>query len=162
MQSVPALCQPHARPDAQPPSTVASGTAAVRPQGLEFWGRMLDQLMRDHRVVIWETRGLNSESGPLQINDHLEDIESILQQEQISTCYLVAWCTGPQLAAEFYLRRPEAVLGMAFLNSVFKFHDRPAVETPYSLNLEKLCRLLHTRPDMAPSVMRSLSNPAFS
>ena len=66
---------------------------------------------------------------------------------------------APQLATELYLSRPEAVLGMVFLNSVFKFEKRLDVETPYSINLEKLCRLLDRRPEMAPSVMQSLSAP---
>jgi pimeloyl-ACP methyl ester carboxylesterase len=128
-------------------------------QGLEFWGRLTDQLMREHRVVLWETRGLESESAPLQVRDHLDDIECILRQESIGSCYVVGWCTGPQLAVEFYLRRPESILGMVFLNSVFKFAGRPELETPYSTNLEKLCRLLDQRPEMASSVMRSLSTP---
>jgi pimeloyl-ACP methyl ester carboxylesterase len=131
-------------------------------QGLEFWGRLTDQLMREYQVVLWETRGLESESEPLQVRDHLDDIECILRQENISACYVVGWCTGPQLAAEFYLRRPESILGMVFLNSVFKFVGRPELETPYSTNLEKLCRLLDLRPEMAPSVMRSLSTPPAS
>jgi pimeloyl-ACP methyl ester carboxylesterase len=128
-------------------------------QGLEFWGRLTDQLMREYQVVLWKTRGLESESEPLQVKDHLDDIECILRQENISACYVVGWCTGPQLATEFYLRRPESILGMVFLNSVFKFTGRPELETPYSTNLEKLCRLLDNRPEMAPSVMRSLSTP---
>ncbi|HEX7288659.1 MAG TPA: alpha/beta fold hydrolase [Candidatus Angelobacter sp.] len=128
-------------------------------QGLEFWGRLTGQLMHEYRVVLWETRGLESESETLQVKDHLEDIECILRQENITSCYVVGWCTGPQLAVEFYLRRPESILGMVFLNSVFKFAGRPELETPYSTNLEKLCRLLDARPEMAPSVMRSLSTP---
>lgn len=126
-------------------------------QGIEFWKRLLDHLMRDHRVVIWETRGLEAESEPLKLEDHVDDIESILREEQIESCYLLGWCTGPQIAVEFYLRCPEAVNGLAFLSSVFKFTGRNDLETSYSLNLIKLCRLLNAHPEMAPSVMRSLS-----
>jgi len=128
-------------------------------QGLEFWSRMTDQLMLDYRIVLWETRGIESESEPLQMRDHLEDIESVMEQEGINACHVIGWCTGPQLAAELFLRRPESILGMVFLNSVFKFVNRPELETPYSINLEKLCRLLDLHPEMAPSVMRSLSTP---
>lgn len=128
-------------------------------QGLEFWSRITDQLMLDYRVVLWETRGMELESEPLQLRDHLEDIESVMEQEGIDACHVIAWCTGPQLAAELSLRRPESIVGMVFLNSVFKFVNRPELETPYSINLEKLCRLLDLRPEMAPSVMRSLSTP---
>jgi pimeloyl-ACP methyl ester carboxylesterase len=128
-------------------------------QGLDYWYRLIDQLMRRHRVIIWETRGLEPETVPLRLSDHVEDIDAILQQEQITACYLVGWCTGPQAAVEFYLRRPEAVLGMVFLNSVFKLSDRPDLETIYSNNLVKLSNTVSSHPEMAPSVMRSLSAP---
>jgi pimeloyl-ACP methyl ester carboxylesterase len=128
-------------------------------QRLKFWTRMLECLAQFYRVVVWETRGLEYDSEPLKVSDHVGDIESILEREEIKQCYVLGWCTGPQLATEFYLSRPEAVLGMVFLNSVFKFEKRLDVETPYSINLEKLCRLLDRRPEMAPSVMQSLSAP---
>ena len=128
-------------------------------QGLEFWFRLIDRLMRRYRVILWEPRGLEAQGDPVLTVDQVDDIESILEREQIAACHLIGWCTGPQVAAEFFLRRPEAVLSMAFLNSVFKFRDRPELETPYSNNLEKLCRVMSLRPEMAPSVMRSLSAP---
>ena len=128
-------------------------------QGLKFWGRMVERLSELYRIVIWETRGLEYDSEPLKVSDHLGDIESILEREEIKQCYVLGWCTGPQLATDFYLSRPEAVLGMVYLNSVFKFEKRLDVETPYSINLEKLCRLLDRRPEMTPSVMQSLSAP---
>lgn len=128
-------------------------------QPLDFWHRLIDQLARRYRVVIWEARGLEAGQDSLRVGDHLDDIESILLEEQVTACYLIGWCTGPQLAAEFYLRHPEMVMGMAFLNTVFKMTDRPDLDTPYAINLEKLCRLLDKHPEMAPSIMKSLSTP---
>ncbi|MBZ5523787.1 MAG: alpha/beta hydrolase [Acidobacteriia bacterium] len=128
-------------------------------QGLDFWYRLIDQLMRRHRVIIWETRGLEWDTGALKLSDHVEDIHAILQQEQVAACHLVGWCTGPQAAAEFYFRWPEAVLSMVFLNSAFRLSDHLDLETIYANNLVKLCNTLRDHPEMAPSVMRSLSAP---
>lgn len=128
-------------------------------QLLDFWHRLIDQLARHYRVVIWETRGLEAGQDSLKVSDHLDDIESILLEEQVTACHLIGWCTGPQLASEFYLRHPEMVMGMAYLNTAFKVAGRPDLETPYGINLEKLCRLLSTHPEMTPSVMKSLSAP---
>lgn len=128
-------------------------------QMLDFWHRLIDQLSRHYRVVIWETRGLEAGQDSLRVSDHVDDIESILLEEQVTACYLIGWCTGPQLASEFYLRHPEMVMGMAYLNTAFKMPNRPDLETPYGINLEKLCRLLGTHPEMTPSVMKSLSAP---
>jgi pimeloyl-ACP methyl ester carboxylesterase/nucleoside-diphosphate-sugar epimerase len=131
-------------------------------QMLDFWHRLIDQLARHYRVVIWETRGLEAGQDSLRMSDHLDDIESILLEEQATACYLIAWCTGPQLASEFYLRHPEMVMGMAYLNTVYKVAGRLDLDTTYGINLEKLCRLLDTHPEMTPSVMKSLSAPPAS
>lgn len=128
-------------------------------QGLDFWYRLIDQLQRRHRVIIWETRGLEWDTGALKLGDHVDDIQAILQKEQIAACHLVGWCTGPQAGAEFYFKWPEAVLSMVFLNSAFKIWDHPELETIYANNLVKLCNTLRDHPEMAPSVMRSLSAP---
>lgn len=128
-------------------------------QGLNYWYRLIDRLMHNHRVIIWETRGLFSESKRLRLSDHVDDIEAIMREEKIESCHLAGWCTGPQAAVEFYVRRPEAVRDMVFLNCAFKFADHPEFETAYGRNLESLCRVLIDNPAMTPSIRRSLSVP---
>ena len=126
-------------------------------QGLNYWSRLIDRLMHNYRVIVWETRGMFSESRPLRLSDHVEDIEAIMRQENIESCHLVGWCTGPQAAVEFYVRRPEAVRDMVFLNCAFKFADHPEFETAYGKNLETLCRVMLDKPATTPSIRRSLS-----
>jgi pimeloyl-ACP methyl ester carboxylesterase len=126
-------------------------------QGLHYWYRLMDNLMRSHRVVIWEPRGIVSPPPPFGIKDQVDDLEAVLEAEAADTCYLIGWCTGPKVATEFYLRHPTAVLAMGFLNSTFRCLGGPEeYETDYEHNLEPLCRLLNRRPETAASVMKSL------
>jgi pimeloyl-ACP methyl ester carboxylesterase len=126
-------------------------------QGLHYWYRLMDELMRRRRVIIWEPRGLESTTRSFRLDDHVDDLEAILAAEAVETCHLIGWCTGPKTAIEFYRRCPEAVASMVFLNSSFKCPDSPEeLDTAYERNLEPLCRLLDRRPEMAASVRMTL------
>ncbi len=125
-------------------------------QGLAFWTRLFDILSRHHYVLIWEPRGLLS---PIDfcLEDHVTDLERILDREAISCCRLVGWCTGPKVALEFYRRRPDAVESMVFLNPSLKGPGLSEdLDTIYEHHLEPLCKLLSRRPDMASYVRNAL------
>jgi hypothetical protein len=89
-------------------------------QGLEYWYRLIDCLLENHRVIIWEPRGTVSPPPPFGLCDQVDDVDAVLQQESIDACHLIGWCTGPKVAIDFYLRRPSLVRSMAFLNGTFK------------------------------------------
>jgi pimeloyl-ACP methyl ester carboxylesterase len=142
-----------------------SGTAIVvlnaLGQGVEYWYRLLDRLIGDFRVIIWEPRGTVSTGPPFGVVDQVDDLDAVLRHEGIQSCHLVGWCTGPKVAIDFYLRRPSAVLSMAFLNSTFKCDGSPEeMNTPYEQNLESLCRMLVRKPGMAASVMNTFQSSA--
>ena len=128
-------------------------------QGLDYWYRLSDQLGGRYRILLWEARGLTPDSAPLRLVDHVEDLKAVLDAERYEACYLLGWCTGPQLAMEFYRRFPQAVLKMAFLNTACRVPDRPDLETPYGVDLEMLCESIQANPALAASVMNSLSAP---
>ncbi|RKH51067.1 alpha/beta hydrolase [Corallococcus llansteffanensis] len=126
-------------------------------QGLFYWSRLVDCLMRNHRVLVWEPRGLESGPQPFLLRDHVDDLEAVLQHEGIDACHLVGWCTGPKVAVEFHRRRPAAVASMVFLNGSLRWSGSPKeLETVYERNFEPLCRMLVRRPAMAASVLKSL------
>lgn len=128
-------------------------------QGLQYWRRLIGDLMRYHQVVIWESRGTDFPPPPFGLKDQVEDLDMILQHEKISACHLVGWCTGPKVAIDFYLQGPEAVISMVFLNSTFKcFGSSAELDTDYERNFEPLCRVLEKHPSMAPSIMKSLQS----
>jgi pimeloyl-ACP methyl ester carboxylesterase len=113
--------------------------------------------MQTHRVVIWEPRGTACTPLSFGLKEQVDDIEAILRQEAISSCHLIGWCTGPKVAVEFYLRHPQLVESMVFLNSQFKVSGTPReLITAYERNIEPLFHVLESNPTMASSVMKSL------
>lgn len=126
-------------------------------QGLKYWERLVDDLLPYHRLLIWEPRGTVSPAPPFGLQEQIADLEAILEREKVSVCHLVGWCTGPKVAVDFYMKHPDSVLSMIFLNSTFKCLDTPAdFDTDYERNFAPLCRVLQTHPNMAPSIMKSL------
>ena len=98
---------------------------------------------------------------PVSLSEQVDDLDATLTHEGIETCHLVAWCTGPKVALEFYLRRPRAVASMVFLNAAFRCTNTPRhLITEYESNLEPLFRALDSRPGMAPVVMKALRQSA--
>jgi pimeloyl-ACP methyl ester carboxylesterase len=125
-------------------------------QGLACWARLFDALSRNQRVVIWEPRGVHSGSD-FTIEDHVSDLERILDREAASRCRLVAWCTGPKVALELCRRRPTAVESMVFLNPSLKGPGLSnELDTAYERTLQQLCALVSRRPDMAAFVRDAL------
>lgn len=128
-------------------------------QGLNYWYRLIPDLSRYHKIIIWEPRGTVSPPPPFGLKEQLEDLEAVLRHEEIHSCHFATWCTGPKVAVDFYLQSPEAVLSIACLNSTFKcFGAAEELDTEYEHNFEPLCRVLREHPNMAPSVMKSLQS----
>jgi len=131
-------------------------------QPLDYWFRLIDVWVRRYRVIIWETRGLTLEKEALRLSDHVDDIDAVLRQEKIDSCHLVAWCTGPQAAVEFYARQPGSVRDMVFLSCAFRIAGHPEMETAYVRDLEALCQSIIDQPAMTGHIRRSLSAPPAS
>ena len=131
-------------------------------QGLRYWYRLMNELAQEHKVIAWETRGTVSAPQPFSLSDQVDDLDAILSHEGIANCHLVAWCTGPKVAIEFYLRRPELVASMVFLNGAYKCSTTPrTLISEYENNLEPLFRALDSRPGVAPVVMKALRQSAI-
>jgi pimeloyl-ACP methyl ester carboxylesterase len=127
-------------------------------QGPQYWLRLTELLRQRFRVLIWDLRGIHVPPHPSGISDHANDLEAILEHEGVTECHIVAWCTGPKLAAEYYQRHPEAVRSMVFLNTTVKCLGSPAeLDTTYERDFEPLCKVLDQRPSMAESIRSSLS-----
>jgi pimeloyl-ACP methyl ester carboxylesterase len=126
-------------------------------QGLNYWYRLLENLLFDHRVIIWEPGGTVCPPPPFGLADQVHDVEAVLRQERIKACHLIGWCTGPKVAVDCYLRNPEAVLSMSFLNGTLKCDgSSDELDSPYEHHLESLFRMLMRKPSMASSIKKSL------
>ncbi|HET8888397.1 MAG TPA: alpha/beta fold hydrolase [Candidatus Angelobacter sp.] len=130
-------------------------------QGLEYWHRLLDNLIEDHRVIIWEPRGTSSPNPPFGLAEQVNDLDAVLENEHIEGAHLIGWCTGPKVAVDFYLRRPAAVRSMVFLNGTFKCDGSPEeLNSAYEQNVESLLRMLVKKPAMATTVKKTFAAPA--
>jgi len=127
-------------------------------QGLECWLRLIDQLEGTHRVYVWEARSISTTPAEtVTLDDHVADLEVVIQSEGLTSCVLIGWCTGPQIAVEYYYRHPESVRAMVFLNCTFTIPGYPEFEA-YEKYFRKLCEAIVTRPQFAASAMKSLSS----
>ena len=130
-------------------------------QGLEYWHRLLDNLIENHRVIVWEPRGTTAPPPPFGLAEQVNDLDAVLQSEGIEGAHLIGWCTGPKVAIDFYLRRPAAVRSMVFLNGTFKCDGSPEeLNSPYEQNVESLLRMLVKKPAMATTVKKTFQAPA--
>jgi pimeloyl-ACP methyl ester carboxylesterase len=127
-------------------------------QGLESWWRLLHYLGQSHRVVIWEPRGTIAPPPPFGLDQQVEDVSAILEHERMDKCHLIGWCTGPKVAIQFFLRHPNLVSSMAFLNTSLKCAGTSEeLNSPYEENMESVCRMLVRKPAMASAVMKTLN-----
>ncbi len=113
-------------------------------QGTGYWWRLAAELARTSRVLLWDQRT----DGPLE--SQLADLADILAAEGAQRAHLIAWCTGVKIATGHARRAPDAVASITMLGADFKHDGRdPGLETPYDRNLERVCRTLADRPQLA-------------
>lgn len=128
-------------------------------QGLEYWYRLMDRLVDNYRLIIWESRGTVAPPLPFGLADQVDDLEAVLENEGVDACHVVCWCTSPKVAIDFHLRHPSVFRSMTFLNSTFKCDGSPEeFDTAYEKNLYTLCRMLVRKPGMAGSVMKTFQS----
>lgn len=127
-------------------------------QRSDYWYRLIDKLLAEYRVFIWDPRGVTTPPYGCGLETQISDLYAILQHEQIKTCHLLAWCTGAKVAVDFALQHPPCVASLTLLNSTFKSFAAPDLpQSDFEHNLESLCLAVSKRPELAHSVMKSLS-----
>jgi pimeloyl-ACP methyl ester carboxylesterase len=127
-------------------------------QGTIFWSRLVEALRLNHRLILWDQRGTVLPDEPFGLIDQVADLSAILANEQVTDCHLVGWCTGPKIAVEYYRGHPGLVRSMVFLNSQFKCSTTPKqLTTIYEQRIDPIFRLVQARPELAPTVMQSLT-----
>lgn len=126
-------------------------------QPLPYWYRLITILMRRHRIVLWEPRGTHAPVSAVGLMEQVEDVKAVVRNEEFAAAHIVAWCTGPKVAIEFYRQWPHAVASMVFLNTTLKsVHTPKELETAYERNLEILCGAAEAHPQLAEPILRTL------
>lgn len=130
-------------------------------QSFQYWERLIQAVSPHLRVILWIPRGNDGDTIGLNIANsqavHAGDLEKVLQQEEIRSATLLAWCSGPKLALEFYQRCPGRVSSMVFVAGSFKgLQQHKTLETDYEKNLEPLLEAIEKYPETADVVLEYL------
>jgi pimeloyl-ACP methyl ester carboxylesterase len=110
---------------------------------------------------LWTPRGNDGDTiglkaaNPLAV--HANDLEKVRRQEKVEICTLLAWCSGPKVALEYYRHYPARVSSMVFVAASFKgLRQHKALETEYEKNLEPLLETIEKYPETADVVLEYL------
>jgi pimeloyl-ACP methyl ester carboxylesterase len=130
-------------------------------QSFGYWEKFIHAMSAQTRVVLWIPRGNEFETPGQKLASphrmHADDLDCVLTNENIASCTLVAWCSGPKLALEYYSRYSHRVSSMVFIAPSFKGLARyKALETDYEKNLEPLLETVEKYPDTAGMVLEYL------
>lgn len=130
-------------------------------QGFGYWKKFIQAVSAHFRMILWVPRGNDWETVGIKLATpqkvHADDLDLILAQEEIETCTLVAWCSGPKLALEYYSRYRHRVASMVFTAASFKgLPQHKALETTYEKNLEPLLETIEKFPGESEVVLEYL------
>lgn len=130
-------------------------------QSFGYWERFIQAVYPHLRIILWTPRGNDGDTIGLKVASpqvvHADDLEKVLCHEEIESCTLLAWCSGPKLALEYYRRYPARVSSMVFVAGSFKgLQQHNALETEYERNLESLLEAIAKYPETADVVLEYL------
>ncbi|MBZ0273347.1 alpha/beta hydrolase [bacterium] len=102
---------------------VGEGPVIVLANGLGgsfvVWEYLVRHLMKTHRVLCWDYRGLFKSGRPdlsrCTIPDHADDLARLMDIESVDEATLVGWSMGSQVVLEHALRRPERTTAIVLL-----------------------------------------------
>lgn len=136
-------------------------------QSFRYWERFIQAVSPQLRIILSTSRGNDSDTiglkaaNPLAV--HADDLEKVLRQEKIESCTLLAWCSGPKLALEYYRHYPDRISSMVFVAGSFKgLRQYKELETEYEKNLEPLLEAIEKYPETADVVLEYLKGILLS
>ena len=130
-------------------------------QSFRYWERFIQVVSPRLRIILWMPRGNDGDTIGLKVASpqavHADDLEKVLRQEEIESCTVLAWCSGPKLALEYYQCYPDRISSMVFVAASFKgLGQHKALETDYEKNLEPLLEAIGKYPETANVVLEYL------
>ncbi|MEE2786342.1 MAG: alpha/beta hydrolase [Myxococcota bacterium] len=142
---------------------IANGHGATH----HVWTDVLERLVLDFKIVIWDYRGQHGSSGTAdrsvaRVSDHARDAQALMAHLAIDTCIMLGWSLGVQVALESYRRVPDRIHGLVLLHGA---HDQLLYRI-FGGRLNSAVRLgIHTagwalpraQPWLTPLVVRMLN-----
>lgn len=123
--------------------------------GTQFWFKLIEKLMGQHRVIVWNMPGTGAHDPILTLSDQLDIVEDIMRTENLKSYHILGWCTGGKLAVSYYHRHPDSVKSLILLHGAFRHAEWPKeYNSSYENNLDVLCNALVRQPHMASRLMQ--------
>lgn len=142
-----------------------------------FWKYLLPDLARDHRVIVYDARGLglsglprapgyrarNLSSEDFAVANHARDIAAILDAQNIRQTALIGHSMGGQTILEAYRRFPERVSALVSLTGPFESPIRTFYGRDFTNVFRGVDRFLQLFPRPTVLLWRALflANPAI-
>lgn len=126
-------------------------------QSLHVWSKLFPLLHNEYKIIVWEIQEIfknNSSTQIPSIHRYIEDIQSIINNENILNYHVLAWCTGPKLAIEL-TKVDTKVQSLMFLNPSFQSEEE---STPYEKNIMPLCHAIDKNNSMATNIKEACVN----
>ncbi len=142
----------HTRLDKKKPSVLISLPFGVP---LSVATAAFDKLEPDFNAVTWESRYiLNTEqafsgSEKLAPTEHVEDMIRILQTLEISTCYLIGYCSGAGIALLAASQHPEVFTELVLVNGEYQLFRKGHRTTDYQRSIDMFMPLAATSREQA-------------
>lgn len=96
---------------------------------LEMWGRVLPEISRTHRAIVFDNRGVGRSDvprGPYKISSMARDAIAVMDAAGITSAHVLGASMGGMIAQELALRHPERVKSLMLgCTSCGGFRARP-------------------------------------
>ena len=116
--------------DSGPPVLFVQGCGVAG----EGWGPQVDALSRNHRVAVFDHRGIGKSglSGPVTVATMVDDARALLDALGWSSAHVVGHSLGGIIAQQLALDTPERVRSLSLLCTFFRGRDGARL-TPWML-----------------------------
>jgi pimeloyl-ACP methyl ester carboxylesterase/nucleoside-diphosphate-sugar epimerase len=130
---------------------------------VECWKEVIAGLVQagGRRLITWDCRGCSTGSPErtYRVADHVADLQEILDREDVTHAHLIGWCTGAKVAVEFAARHPEQTASVTTITGAFgPLRGVENLQTRYDQAMAKICFLVSRRPEMAPIMLRAVTD----
>ncbi len=101
------------------------------------WSPIYNHFGDSYKFVTWDYRGLFKSDPPadmkrMTMEDHMKDMEAVLEKEGIKKALIGGWSMGVQIALEYYRTHPKEFAALFLLNGTSGYPFDTALNNPLS------------------------------
>ena len=114
--------------------------------GTEYWEHQIAEFSKTHRCLVYHRRGHAATGAPpfgYSLENQRRDLEALIEHFGIANPVLVAVAFGTTIAADYAIRRPDGVRGLALV-AWSELHDARSYFGRWEKASEAVVRVLET------------------